>query len=238
MNFPYYSPGCNTGYSQMPSHHPVYQNEMLYPFSVYPYDTIADMDKDISYSKQLYPKAAKRIQAEIEEECDKLEYKDSYMFDETPDRLRLAAIIDRIYERVSAMDFSLSSLKTESMEKNKIAQAICYGPDCKTPPPMPCHGKHCAPPPFPPPPCPGGYCPPPPPPCRGGYCPPPPPPPCRGGYCPPPPPPPCRGGYCPPPRRDYRPDGNPNWLRNLIEIMFYNEMNYRRNRYRQHRRWL
>lgn len=210
MNPSFFPAGHDAALWQAQYRQPVYQNGMIYPFSISPYDSTFDMEKDILYSKQMYPKAVKRIQAEIEEECDKLEYKDSYMFDETPDRLRLEALADRIYERVSAMDLSINGLQAESVDnetaKNKINPALCFGPDCKTPPPRPCHGRDC-----------------------------PPPRPCHGRDCPPPRP--CHGRDCPPPRPDYRPDGNPNWLRNLVDIMLHNEMNYRRNRYREHNRW-
>lgn len=217
----------NTAFWQAYYPQPVYQNGMLYPFSIAPYTSSFDMEKDILYSKQMYPKCVKRIQAEIEEECDKLEYKDSFMFDETPDRLRVAALADRIYERVADMDLSITGLQAEEVEtrssKNKINPAICYGPDCQTPPPRPCHGRDCPPPP--------------PRPCHGRDCPPPPPRPCHGRDCPPPPPRPCHGRDCRPPRPDYGPDGRPNWLRNLVEIMLHNEMNFRRNRYRERNRW-
>lgn len=216
MNYSYLPSNYASTFRQAQYPQPVYQNGMLYPFSISPYDSTFDMEKDISYSKQLYPKAVKRIQSEIEEECDKLEYKDSYMFDATPDRFRLAALVDQIYERVSAMDLSISGLQAESLEKEAeksgIQPAICFGPDCKTPPRRPCHGKDC-----------------PPPPCHGKDCHQPP---CHGRDCKQP----CHGRHCNPPRPDYRPDGKPNWLKNLVEIMLYNEMNYRRNRYREHQR--
>ena len=83
--------------------------------------------------------------------------------------------------------------------------------------------------------CRGSNCPPPKPPCRGGMCPPPMPP-CRGGNCPPPNPP-CRGGMCPPPRPDFLPDGNPDWLKQLIDHMLYEEVNHRRRRYRSRHPW-
>lgn len=210
MNSPYFPSNYDSTFWQTQYRQPVYQTGMLSPFSISPYTPSLDMEKDILYSKQTYPKAVKRIQAEIEEECDKLEYKGSYMFDETPDRLRLAALADRIYERVSGMDLSINGLQSEALEKeaqkSRIQPALCFGPDCKTPPSRPCHGRNC-----------------------------PPPPPCHGRDCHPPRP--CHGRNCHPPRPDYRPDGNPNWLKNLVEIMLHNEMNYRRNRYREHNRW-
>ncbi len=74
----------------------------MYP--LYGYDNSADLDRDIQYMRQLYPKTAKRIQKEIDNECDKLEYDGSMMFDEYPDKEQLDRIIDRIYERIKNMD--------------------------------------------------------------------------------------------------------------------------------------
>jgi hypothetical protein len=53
--------------------------------------------------KQLYPKTARIIQKEIEDECDKMEYDGSMMFDEYPDREYLEKITDRIYDRIKDM---------------------------------------------------------------------------------------------------------------------------------------
>ena len=51
----------------------------LYP--LYGYDNCEDLDRDMKYMKQIYPNTAKRIQREIDNECDKLEYDGSIMFD-------------------------------------------------------------------------------------------------------------------------------------------------------------
>jgi hypothetical protein len=67
---------------------------------LYGYDNSADLDRDVEYMKQLYPSVAKRIQSEIDNECDQLEYDGSVMFDEYPDKVTLDRIIDRIYDRV------------------------------------------------------------------------------------------------------------------------------------------
>jgi len=74
----------------------------LYP--LYGYDSCEDLDRDMNYLKQLYPNTAKRIQKEIDEECDKLEYDGSVMFDEYPDKVTLDKIIDRVYEKVKDLD--------------------------------------------------------------------------------------------------------------------------------------
>ena len=74
----------------------------LYP--LYGYDNCEDLDRDLNYLKQLYPNTAKRIQKEIDEECDKLEYDGSVMFDEYPDKVTLEKIIDRVYEKVKDLE--------------------------------------------------------------------------------------------------------------------------------------
>lgn len=74
----------------------------LYP--LYGYDNCEDMDRDLDYFKRLYPNIARRIQSEIDDECDKLEYDGSIMFDEYPDKVSLDRIIDRIIDRIRDMD--------------------------------------------------------------------------------------------------------------------------------------
>ena len=67
---------------------------------LYGYDNCEDAEKDWGYFRQLHPGTAKRILREIDEECDKLEYDGSSMFDEYPDRVHLGKMIDRIYNKV------------------------------------------------------------------------------------------------------------------------------------------
>lgn len=54
---------------------------------------------------------------------------------------------------------------------------------------------------------------------------------------PPYPPSPCRSSHCGYSQHhpDYHSDGRPNWLRNLVEVIFYNELLHRRERYRNRR---
>lgn len=61
-------------------------------------------DKDSRFIKGLYPPAAQEIINFVEEECDKLEYEGSRMFDESPDRHMLQEMQQRIYEKVKYMD--------------------------------------------------------------------------------------------------------------------------------------
>ena len=70
-------------------------------FPLYGYDNSADLDRDAEYMKRLYPRTARTIQREIENECDKMEYDGSMMFDEYPDKEYFERLVDRIYERIN-----------------------------------------------------------------------------------------------------------------------------------------
>ena len=74
----------------------------LYP--IYGYDNSEDLDRDIEYMKQLYPYTARVIQKEVDDECDKLEYDGSLMFDEYPDKTSLDRIADRVYDKIKNIE--------------------------------------------------------------------------------------------------------------------------------------
>ena len=74
----------------------------MYP--LYGYDNMEDFERDLEYFKQLYPSTVRYIQNEVDNECDKLEYDGSVMFDEYPDRVTVERIVDRIYEKVEFTD--------------------------------------------------------------------------------------------------------------------------------------
>lgn len=64
------------------------------------YLTEMEYEKDMERMKELYPRETGRILECVEEECDKMEYEGSLMFDEYPDRLMLEMVVDRIYDKV------------------------------------------------------------------------------------------------------------------------------------------
>lgn len=155
-------------------------------FPYYGYDSTEAADRDASYMKQIYPAAVKKIQTYVEDECDKLEYDGSCMFDDCPDRVHLSVVTNVIYEKVKDLDFSNNQLTAESLQNN---QRPCHGGNCGKPRP-PRHPRPCGP-----------------------------------------------GQHCPPPRPDYHHDGRPDWMKDLIEVLLFNEMNNRRRRYRGRKRW-
>lgn len=74
---------------------------MTYPMQNL-YLTEMEYEKDMERMKELYPREVKNIMEMVEEECDKMEYEGSLMFDEYPDRFMLDQIVDRITERMRA----------------------------------------------------------------------------------------------------------------------------------------
>lgn len=68
------------------------------------YLTEMEYEKDMDRMKELYPKEVKRILEFVEDECDKMEYEGSLMFDEYPDRLMLEMVVDRIYNNMAGDD--------------------------------------------------------------------------------------------------------------------------------------
>ena len=172
-----------------------------------------EYERDMQKLKDLYPKEVKSIQALVEDECDKMEYEGSLMFDEYPDKLMLRQIVNRIYDGVagsqmSIQGFEASPYEAEQYEPESYEDKTSQEGDMQAEE-LPLEGRlmeQRRP----------GFGPPPPPPGPGWG----PPPPQRPGFGPPPPP----------------PRGN-NGLQNVIEVLLFNEMYQRRCRHKRCRRW-
>ena len=65
------------------------------------YLTEMEYEKDMDRMKELYPKEVGRIVECVEDECDRMEYEGSLMFDEYPDRLMIEMVVDRIQKKVT-----------------------------------------------------------------------------------------------------------------------------------------
>ncbi len=66
------------------------------PFGV---DDVRKAREDYDYMKSIYPDAAKRLMPFVEEECDRLMYNGSMIYDEYRDQLQLRLMCKRICER-------------------------------------------------------------------------------------------------------------------------------------------
>ena len=188
------SPGCGCGqddYMYMPDRNDYsYHVPMGVPMMpLYGYDNCEDADRDWDYMRQMYPMAAKKILIEIDDECDKLEYDGSCMFDEYPDRVYLGRIVDRIFDKVKYLDDDLAA-----QSESDSADRYPYGTENDTSIQISQFGRE---------------------------------------------------DYDDRRRRDRRYDrdrnrrdyGNNFRLRDLIEVILFNELLNRRRRYRGRRRW-
>ena len=90
-----------------------------------------EYERDRERLKEMYPKEAKRIQRVVEEECDKMEYDGSLMFDEYPDRVMVQKLCDDIYNKV--YDNTTAEVETEQYKDRRP------GGGFPQPPPPPPH---------------------------------------------------------------------------------------------------
>lgn len=72
---------------------------MAYPIP-FSFDDEKTERMDYEYLKSLYPELPKRILPYVEEECDRMEFEDSMVYDQYPDRLQLRLMCRRICENV------------------------------------------------------------------------------------------------------------------------------------------
>lgn len=63
------------------------------------YQTEREYERDMERMKELYPKRMKKLLAYVEEECDKMEYEGSMMYDEYPDKVMMYRLAAQIYDR-------------------------------------------------------------------------------------------------------------------------------------------
>lgn len=206
-------------------------------------------NKDVEYMKQMLPSTLQIIQKAVDDECDQLEYSGSVMFDEYPDKTYLQMIVDKIMLRLTASDEEEGEVEGTSLDCEEAARPS-YCPDdamldCEDdevsateldnvsnaaplkeswgwgPGRGPGWGPGRGPgwgPGWVPGKRPGWG----PKPCFGPLCP------LSNRRCGP-------GRWCSPiPFADFDDDGNPNWMRHLVQNMLVNEMTFRRSRYRNH----
>lgn len=74
------------GQPQIPSMNPAFGTEKLW-----------ELENDVSYMKYLYPEICQQMTKCIEDECDRLEYDGSFIFDDYPDKTTLQRLAHSIY---------------------------------------------------------------------------------------------------------------------------------------------
>lgn len=78
---------------------------MAYPMPIR-YDDERLERRDFEYMKSMYPMTVKRVLPFVEEECDRMSYESSMIYDEYPDRLQIYLMCKRIYDKVIQADGS------------------------------------------------------------------------------------------------------------------------------------
>lgn len=97
-------------------------NSMYKRFTSYEED-----NEDAEFLKSLYPPELMGLQLLVEEECDKLEFDGSIMFDQYPDKVRVLKVVDKIEERYKEGSRSLM----EVMVINEILRRRIRRRNCR-----------------------------------------------------------------------------------------------------------
>ena len=71
---------------------------MAYPLPL-EYDDDRMEQRDFDYMKSMYPELAKKLLPFVEEECERMSYEGSVIYDEYPDQLQIRLMCNRIYDR-------------------------------------------------------------------------------------------------------------------------------------------
>ena len=72
---------------------------MAYPMTL-DYDDERIERMDFEYLKSMYPEIAKNVLPYVEEECDRMAYESSIIYDQYPDKLQLRMMCGRICENI------------------------------------------------------------------------------------------------------------------------------------------
>lgn len=97
---------------------------MVYPMP-FVYDDGRREERDIEYMKSLYPDMAKRLLPYVEEECDRMEYQNSMMYDEYPDKLQLRMMCRRVHDNVKKNEL-FADEKGETEELKDLLEVLVY----------------------------------------------------------------------------------------------------------------
>lgn len=90
---------------------------MAYPMPLL-YDDEKNERRDWEYLKSLYPTLARKISPYVEEECERMEFQGSMIYDEYPDQLQIRMMCKRIYKKV------MEEILEEEKETDKLMEII------------------------------------------------------------------------------------------------------------------
>lgn len=96
---------------------------MAYPVP-WLFDQEKEQDRDLQVMKSFYSARAARIQELAEQECDRMEYDGSMMFDDYPDHLMMRKICRRIREELSEDAGEMEAMHRNSREDSGLDDLI------------------------------------------------------------------------------------------------------------------
>ena len=114
-------------------------NEKMPYYMAYPTPLSFDDERtermDFEYLKSMYPELPKRILPYVEEECDRMEYENSMMYDQYPDKLQLKMMCRRVCDNVRRHERLSEWGEVFDQEKNEEsavsgAACSCRGAGC------------------------------------------------------------------------------------------------------------
>lgn len=107
------------GFREMPHAYEPVPYYLAYPYSIQRQEN-EDEELDMEKVKEMFPEIGRKIQPLIEEECDKMEYDGSIMFDEYPDKVMVQKIVLTIYRMLPD-----ENKMEENDEENEIFATNC-----------------------------------------------------------------------------------------------------------------
>lgn len=90
------------------------------------YQTEKEYERDMERMKELYPKRMKKLLAYVEEECDKMEYEGSMMYDEYPDKVLLYRTAAGIYDQAVPMQETERRGRGRDRDMMDVIQVLLY----------------------------------------------------------------------------------------------------------------
>ncbi len=90
------------------------------------YQTEKEYERDMERMKELYPKRMKKLLAYVEEECDKMEYEGSIMYDEYPDKVLLYRMAAGIYDKTVPVQGTERRDKGRDRDLMDVIQVLLY----------------------------------------------------------------------------------------------------------------
>lgn len=90
------------------------------------YQTEKEYERDMERMKELYPKRMKKMLAYVEEECDKMEYEGSIMYDEYPDKVLLYRTAAEIYDKTAPVQGTERRDKGRDRDLMDVIQVLLY----------------------------------------------------------------------------------------------------------------